>query len=98
MKRWLATLLALASCAGPSCPPTRQATAVDRRREADHGTDALTAQIQAFGNDRSKLAAELDAVTARARELETVNREVAERINGAIAQIRTALDEGSDAD
>ena len=60
--------------------------------------DALTAQIQAFGNDRSKLAAELDAVTARARELETVNREVAERINGAIAQIRTALDEGSDAD
>ncbi len=72
--------------------------AVDRRREADHGTDALTAQIQAFGNDRSKLAAELDAVTARARELETVNREVAERINGAIAQIRTALDEGSDAD
>jgi len=72
--------------------------AVDRRREADHGTDALTVQIQAFGNDRSKLAAELDAVTARARELETVNREVAERINGAIAQIRTALDEGSDAD
>ncbi len=70
--------------------------AVDRRREADHGTDALTAQIQAFGSDRSKLAAELDAVTARSRELETVNREIAGRIDTAITHIRSALAEPDD--
>lgn len=67
--------------------------AVDRRREADHGTDAVTAQIQALGNDRSKLAVELDDLTARSRELETVNREVGQRIDTAIRQIQSALDD-----
>ena len=39
--------------------------AVERRREADRSESALAAQVQALGTDRSKLASDLDTVTAR---------------------------------
>jgi hypothetical protein len=39
--------------------------AVNRRHDEDRQRDALEAQLQAFGSDRSKLAAELDQVRAR---------------------------------
>src|SRR5580704_16457705 len=68
--------------------------AVERRREADHGEAALADQIQVLGTDRARLAGELDQVTARARKLETVNREVAERIDHAIDAIRGVLGSG----
>lgn len=67
------------------------AGAVERRREADRGADALTDQLHALGNDRAQLAAELDTVTARARALETTNREVAQRLDAAIDTIRSVL-------
>jgi hypothetical protein len=67
------------------------AAAVERRREADRGADALTDQLHALGNDRSRLAAELDAVAARARALQTTNHEVAQRLDAAIDTIRSVL-------
>jgi hypothetical protein len=69
------------------------AAAVERRREADRGEEALAAQLHALGSDRSKLAADLDAAAARARALETTNREVARRLDAAIGTIRAVLDE-----
>ena len=65
--------------------------AAERRSEADRGEELLVDQIQALGTDRARLASELDDVTARARTLETANREVMERIDQAIDTIRDVL-------
>ncbi len=46
--------------------------AVNRRRDEDRHRDALEAQLQAFGADRSKLADELDRVRAMANGIEAV--------------------------
>jgi hypothetical protein len=67
------------------------AAAVDRRREADGGAEALTDQLHVLATDRSRLAAELDGAAARARALETTNREVAQRLDAAIDTIRSVL-------
>jgi len=66
--------------------------AVERRREADRCEDALAAQVQALGLDRAKLAAALDGETARSRQLETTNHEIAERLDAAMASIQSVLD------
>ncbi len=67
------------------------AAAVERRRDADRGEETLDAQLHALGTDRSRLASELDAATARARALEVTNREVAQRLETAIDTIRSVL-------
>lgn len=67
--------------------------AVLRKREAERGGDATAAQIHALGNDRARLAAELDHVAAQARRLEDTNREVARRIDVAMSTIKTLLEE-----
>jgi beta-lactamase class A len=66
--------------------------AVERRREADRGEEALADQVQALGLDRTRLAAALDGETARSRRLEDANREVAERLDAAISSIQSVLD------
>jgi L-lactate utilization protein LutB len=66
--------------------------AVERRLEHDHGQAALASQVHAFDSDRARLAAELDAAAARARMLETTNREVAQRLDDAIETVRSILD------
>jgi uncharacterized membrane protein YccC len=66
--------------------------AVERRRESDRSEEALANQVQALGVDRTKLAAALDGETARSRRLETTNREIAERLDSAIAGIQSVLD------
>jgi hypothetical protein len=66
--------------------------AVERRREADRSEDGLVSQVHALGTDRAQLAGELDHAAARARKLETANREVAQRIDHAIETIRGVLD------
>jgi hypothetical protein len=66
--------------------------ALDRRRESDRGEAALAAQLQALGADRSRLAADLDAQVARARALETTNREVGQRLDVAIDTIRSVIE------
>jgi len=65
--------------------------AVNRRHEEDRQRDALEAQLQAFGSDRSKLAAELDHVRAQTVDLESANREVSRRLERAVDTIRTVL-------
>lgn len=62
--------------------------AAERRREAARGEDAMTAQIHALGDDRARLAGELDHAVARTRALETANRDVAERLARTIETIR----------
>jgi chromosome segregation ATPase len=68
--------------------------AVERRREADRGEEALADQIQALGTDRARLAGELDHAAAQSRKLETANREIAQRLDQAIETIRSVLGSG----
>lgn len=68
--------------------------AVERRREADQSEASLAAQIQALGDDRARLAADLDAATARGKQLETVKREVVERLDLAMQSIRHVIGGG----
>ncbi|MGD9919990.1 MAG: DUF4164 family protein [Pseudorhodoplanes sp.] len=67
--------------------------AVVRKREADSGGEAVATQLHALGNDRARLAAELDTAAAHARRLEDTNREVARRIEVAMTTIEKLLDE-----
>ena len=66
--------------------------AVERRREGDRSEDTLVAQVQALGVDRTRLASALDGETARSRRLEATNREIAGRLDAAIASIQSVLD------
>ncbi len=66
--------------------------AVERRRDIDKGESALAAQVHSLGGDRSRLASELDTATARARRLETANRDIAQRLDVAIDTIRSVLE------
>jgi hypothetical protein len=66
--------------------------AVDRRQDADRDEQALAAQVHALGVDRARLASVLDGETARSRRLETANREIAERLDSAIASIQSVLE------
>ena len=60
--------------------------------EADRSESALAAQVQALGTDRSRLASELDGAAARSRELESTNREIAQRLDVAIESIRAVIE------
>ena len=66
--------------------------ALERRREADRGEEALGSQMQALSADRSRLAADLDAEVARARQIENTTREVSRRLERAIETFRSVLD------
>jgi len=66
--------------------------AAEERREVDLGEDNLMAQVHALDDDRSRLASDLDAATARARSLERTNRDIARRLDTAIGTIRSVLD------
>ena len=68
--------------------------AADRRGEADRDEQALATQIQVLGNDRARLAGELDQAVAHSRALEAANREVAQRIGAAIETINGVLTDG----
>lgn len=65
--------------------------AAERRREAARGEQALSAQIHSLGEDRARLASELDQALSRARALERANREVARRIAAVIETIGGTL-------
>ena len=66
--------------------------AVDRRIEIDRSRALLVEQVHALDADRSRLAADLDAQTAKARKLETVNRDIAQRLDAAMENIRVVLE------
>ena len=65
--------------------------AVERRREADRSEDGLASQLHALDVDRTRLAAALDGEIARARDLESTNNEIAQRLDQAIASIQSVL-------
>ncbi|HWW47774.1 MAG TPA: DUF4164 domain-containing protein [Xanthobacteraceae bacterium] len=65
--------------------------AVERRRDADRDEDELATRIHVLGADRSRLADELDGALMRSRQLERTNREISERLDGAIDTIRTVI-------
>jgi len=67
--------------------------AVERRREADRNEDTLAAQVQMLGTDRARLADRLDAEAALARELRETSRDIAGRLDKAIAEIQAVLGE-----
>ena len=67
--------------------------AVERRRESDRTEEQLASQVQSLGLDRTQLAAALDGESARSRRLETTNREIAGRLDAAIASIQAVLDD-----
>jgi predicted RNase H-like nuclease (RuvC/YqgF family) len=66
--------------------------ATERREDADREEESLANQFHALDSDRARLASELDEAAARARALEGANREVAQRIDQAIASIRVVLE------
>ena len=66
--------------------------AAERRQDADDGQQLLAGQVEALSADRARLAGELDDAAARARSLETANRDVVQRIDQAIETIRGVLD------
>ena len=66
--------------------------AVDRRIEIDRSRALLVEQNLALDADRSKLAADLDNETAKARRLEAANRDIARRLDVAMENIRLVLE------
>jgi Domain of unknown function (DUF4164) len=66
-------------------------SALEQRLGKDSKGGSLVEQLHAFAIDRSRLALELDAVRARARELEDGNREAARRIDEAMSAIRAII-------
>ena len=65
--------------------------AVERRQDADRNEEGLASQLQTLGLDRTRLASALDGETARSRQLEAANREIAQRLDTAIASIQSVL-------
>lgn len=65
--------------------------ALDRRRDADRHQEALQAQLHALGNDRARLAAELDRAQSEAGEVGELAREVMRRLDVAMGTIRDVL-------
>jgi L-lactate utilization protein LutB len=71
---------------------------VERRLSRTAGADALAEEVQMLTSDRARLAESLDQIQARAAKLETINRDVARRLDSAIETIRAVLaadEEGS---
>jgi hypothetical protein len=66
--------------------------AVERRRDTDRNEEGLAQQLHDLGVDRTRLASALDGETARTRKLEDTNREIARRLDAAMASIQTVLD------
>jgi hypothetical protein len=52
----------------------------------------LAQQLHDLGVDRTRLAAALDGETARTRKLEDTNREIARRLDAAMASVQIVLD------
>lgn len=65
--------------------------AAEGRREAARNEEALATQVHALGDDRARLAGELDAAIGRSRALESASRELARRIDAAIETVRGIL-------
>ena len=65
--------------------------AVVRRLESERTHSTAADQAKAASSERIKLRSELDAVQARARQLEIANREAERHIGEAMTAIRTVI-------
>ena len=63
-----------------------------RRAQADAARANLEDELAVMGDDRSRLAAELDGALARSKLLAAANDEVAQRLEGATAAVQAVLD------
>lgn len=70
----------------------RLETSVARRLDVDRSLGALETELQRLGEDRSKLALDLDQSAARSARLEEANREVSRRLVAAMESIRAVLE------
>lgn len=66
--------------------------AIERRAAQDRSLDSFEDEVVRMGEDRSRLANDLDAEKARAGRLEETNREVSRRLVAAMESIRVVLD------
>ncbi|MEJ8574067.1 DUF4164 domain-containing protein [Microbaculum marinum] len=69
--------------------------AVRRHKENERSKEALEAELRTLGEDRSRLAQELDRSQARAVKLEAVVGDVSGRLDTAIGTIRGLLEQGA---
>ncbi len=65
--------------------------AVEQRLSQSAGADGLAEQVQMLTSARAELAETLDQTEARAAKLDHINRDVARRLDSAIATIRAVL-------
>jgi hypothetical protein len=70
----------------------RLEVSVARRLDVDRSLGALETELQRLGDDRSKLALDLDTSAARSARLEEANREVSRRLVAAMESIRAVLE------
>ena len=64
----------------------------ERRLESDRTAATLEEEIARLGEDRSRIAQDLDQEKARSNRLEETNREVSRRLVAAMESIRAVLD------
>lgn len=69
--------------------------AIERRLDDDRSLGSLEDEIARVGEDRSRLARDLDDERARAGRLEDTNREVSRRLVSAMETIRSVLEANS---
>jgi predicted nucleic acid-binding Zn-ribbon protein len=65
---------------------------VERRLAGERTISGLEEELYRIGEDRARLAGDLDDAMARAGRLEDVNREVSRRLVSAMESIRSVLD------
>jgi predicted nuclease with TOPRIM domain len=66
--------------------------AVTRRSVQDTSIEKVHKELAALSEDRSRLAQELDMVKSQNKRLDEMNDEVADRLDGAIQEIQTVLE------
>ncbi len=66
-------------------------TAISHSATDSRQRDLLESQLQAFGEERSRLSTDLERMRARSEDLETANREVSRRLEHAADTIRAVL-------
>lgn len=67
-------------------------SAAERRLDPDVRRSDLETELQVMGDDRARLATELDSAAARVARFETASDHLSLRIDAAVAAIRTTLD------
>lgn len=66
--------------------------AMERRLAGERTINGLEDELFRLGEDRSRLAGDLDGALAKAGRLEDANREVSRRLVAAMESIRSVLD------